>query len=189
METLYHGGGHSMRTSTLEPPKDDLLEALLGGDSFRPAEPQRIEETGLSPVVIESLILKFLLQVGSASGREIAGRLCLPFRLLEDLLLSLRGRQMLVHKGQSQLSDYIYALTDVGGGRARVATEACNYVGPAPVPLDDYIVSVEAQTIRAEAVRRREVEEAFGDVSVDGATMDLLGPAINSGAGLFLYGF
>ena len=178
-----------MRTSTLEPPKDDLLEALLGGDAFRPAEPQKIEETGLSPVVIESLILKFLLQVGSASGREIAGRLCLPFRLLEDLLLGLRGRQMLVHKGQSQLSDYIYALTDVGGDRARVATAACNYVGPAPVPLDDYIVSVEAQTIRAEAVRRREVEEAFGDVSVDGATMDLLGPAINSGAGLFLYGF
>lgn len=178
-----------MRTSTLEPPRDDLLESLLGGDSFRPAEPQTIEETGLSPVAVESLILKFLLQVGSASGREIAGRICLPFRLLEDLLLGLRGRQMLVHKGQSQLSDYIYALTDVGGDRARVAATACNYVGPAPVPLDDYIVSVEAQTIRAEAVRRRDVEDAFADVSVDGPTMDLLGPAINSGAGLFLYGF
>ncbi|QDT71529.1 ATP-binding protein [Lacipirellula limnantheis] len=178
-----------MRTSTLEPPKDDLLEALLGGDSFRPAEPQTIEQTGLSPVVIESLILKFLMQVGSASGREIAGRLCLPFRLLEELLLGLRGRQLLVHKGQSQLSDYLYALTDVGSDRARVAAAACSYVGPAPVPLEDYIVSVEAQTIRAEAVRRREVEEAFSDVSVDGATMDLLGPAINSGAGLFLYGY
>ncbi|MBA4105388.1 MAG: AAA family ATPase [Pirellula sp.] len=178
-----------MRTSTLEPPKDDLLEALLGGDAFRPAEPQTIEETGLSPVAVESLILKFLLQVGSASGREIAGRICLPFRLLEDLLLGLRGRQMLVHKGQLQLSDYVYALTDVGGDRARVAASACNYVGPAPVPLDDYIMSVEAQTIRAEAVRRRDVEDAFADVSVDGPTMDLLGPAINSGAGLFLYGF
>ncbi|MBL9166077.1 MAG: AAA family ATPase [Planctomycetaceae bacterium] len=178
-----------MRTSTLEPPKDDLLEALLGGDSFRPAEPQTIEQTGLSPVVIESLILKFLMQVGSASGREIAGRLCLPFRLLEELLLGLRGRQLLVHKGQSQLSDYLYALTDVGSDRARVAAAACSYVGPAPVPLEDYIVSVEAQTIRAEAVRRRDVEEAFSDVSVDGATMDLLGPAINSGAGLFLYGY
>lgn len=178
-----------MRTSTLEPPKDDLLEALLGGDSFRPAEPQTIEQTGLSPVVIESLILKFLMQVGSASGREIAGRLCLPFRLLEELLLGLRGRQLLVHKGQSQLSDYLYALTDVGSDRARVAAAACSYVGPAPVPLEDYILSVEAQTIRAEAVRRRDVEEAFSDVSVDGATMDLLGPAINSGAGLFLYGY
>ncbi len=178
-----------MRTSTLEPPAGDLLASLLGDDAYRPAEPQTIAETGLSPVTIESLALKHLLQVGSATGREIAGKLCLPFRLLEDLLLGLRGRQLLVHKGQAQLSDYVYALTDVGADRARVAAAACNYVGPAPVPLDDYIVSVEAQTIRAEAVRRRDVEEAFADVSVDAATMDLLGPAINSGAGLFLYGF
>ncbi|BBO30998.1 AAA family ATPase [Lacipirellula parvula] len=178
-----------MRASTLEPPKDDLLESLLGGDAYRPPEPQTLEETGLSPVVIETLILKYLLQVGSASGREIAARICLPFRLLEELLLSLRSRQMVVHKGQSQLSDYYYALTDVAQERARVAAAACAYVGPAPVPLDDYIMSVEAQTIRAEAVRRRDVEQAFGDVSVDGPTMELLGPAINSGAGLFLYGF
>jgi predicted ATPase with chaperone activity len=178
-----------MRTSTLEPQSDSLLDALLGDDSFRPAEPQSIAETGLSPVVVESLILKILLQVGSASGREIASRLCLPFRLLEELLLSLRGRQLLVHKGQSQLSDYIYALTEIGGDRARVAAAASSYVGPAPVPLDDYIVSVEAQTIRAEAVRRSDVETAFADVSVDAPTMELLGPAINSGAGLFLYGY
>jgi predicted ATPase with chaperone activity len=56
------------------------------------------------------------------------------------------------------------------------------------VPLDDYITSVEAQTIRAEVVRRRELEAAFADVQIDAATMDLLGPAVNSGAGLFLYG-
>lgn len=63
----------------------------MGGDAFRPAEPQTIEETGLSPVgQSESSILKFLLQVGSATGREIAwNRLCLPFRLLEDMLLGL----------------------------------------------------------------------------------------------------
>jgi hypothetical protein len=66
--------------------------------------------------------------------------------------------------------------------------KVCAYVGPAPVALEDYSVSVEAQTIRAEAVRRRDLEEAFGDISVDPGTLELLGPAINSGAGLFLYG-
>jgi predicted ATPase with chaperone activity len=177
-----------MLSSTLEHREGDLLESILGGEAFHPAEPQSLEETGLSPVLIESLLLKYLLQVGSASGREIATRLCIPFRILEDILLSLRTRQMLVHKGQSQVSDYFYALTDNGSERARAAAKACAYVGPAPVPLDDYIVSVEAQTIRAEAVLRRDLEEAFADISVDPATMELLGPAINSGAGLFLYG-
>jgi hypothetical protein len=107
---------------------------------------------------------------------------------LEDVLLALRSRQLLVHKGQSQLSDYYYALTETGAERARVAAQVSAYVGPAPAPLDDYICSVEAQTIRAEAVRRRDLEEAFADISVDPNTLELLGPAINSGAGLFLYG-
>ncbi len=177
-----------MPTSTLEAPEDHLLGSIFGDESFRPAEPQSLEETGLSPVLIEALMLKYLLQVGSASGREIAARICLPFRILEDVLLALRSRQLLVHKGQSQLSDYFYALTDAGAERARAGAKACAYVGPAPVPLDDYIVSVDAQTIRAEAIRRRELEEAFGDVSVDPATLELLGPAINSAAGMFLYG-
>jgi predicted ATPase with chaperone activity len=177
-----------MPASTAELGEGALLESLLGGDSYHPAEPQSLDETGLSPVIIETLIIKFLLQVGSASGREIAGRLCLPFRILEDVLLALRSRQFLQHKGQSQLSDYFYALTDVGADRARAAARGCGYVGPAPVPLDDYLVSVEAQTIRAEVVRRRELEEAFADISVDAPTLELLGPAVNSGAGLFLYG-
>jgi predicted ATPase with chaperone activity len=166
----------------------DLLQSLLGDHAYHPAEPQSIEETGLSPVLVESLVIKFLLQVGSATGRDIAARICLPFRILEDLLLTLRGRQLLVHKGQSQLSDYYYGLTDLGAERARAAAQACAYVGPAPVPLEEYVVSVDAQSIRAEAGHRRELEEAFADVSVDAATLEMLGPAINSGAGLFLYG-
>jgi predicted ATPase with chaperone activity len=165
-----------------------LLESLLGGDSYHPAEPQTLEETGLSPVVIETLMIKYLLQVGSAAGREIAAKICLPFRILEDVLLALRSRQFVQHKGQAALSDYYYALTDLGADRARAAAKGNAYVGPAPVPLDDYITSVEAQTIRAEVVRRRELEAAFADVQIDAATMDLLGPAVNSGAGLFLYG-
>jgi hypothetical protein len=177
-----------MTAHVAERKEGSLLESLLGGDSYHPAEPQSLEETGLSPVVIETLIIKYLLQVGSASGREVSARLCLPFRILEDMLLALRSRQFVQHKGQSQLSDYVYALTDLGADRARAAAKGCAYVGPAPVPLDDYIVSVEAQTIRAEVVRRRELEEAFADVMIEPGTVELLGPAINSGAGLFLYG-
>ncbi|MCC6493797.1 MAG: AAA family ATPase [Pirellulales bacterium] len=177
-----------MTSAVLEVGEGDLLETLLGGEAFLPPEPQTLEETGLSPVLIESLVLKFLLQVGSASGRDIAGRLCLAFRILEELLLALRNRQLLVHKGHSQLSDYFYALTELGAERAQLSSKACAYVGPAPASLDDYITSVEAQSIRGEAVRRRQLEEAFADVSVDPETLELLGPAVNSGAGLFLYG-
>ena len=52
-----------------------LLASLLAEDSFRPAEPQTLEQTGISPIVIETLICKYLLQIGSTSGRDIGQRL------------------------------------------------------------------------------------------------------------------
>src|SRR5262249_34731699 len=64
----------------------------------------------------------------------------------------------------------------------------CAYHGPAPVPLTDYVTSVDAQTITAEAPKRKELEEAFHDISVDPNMFARLGPAVNSGTGLFLYG-
>jgi len=168
--------------------REGLLAELLSDDSFRPAEPKSIEETGLTATLLENLIIKYVLVIGSVTGREIADQLCLPFGILEDLLRSLRTRQILVHTGSAQLGDYVYALTDQGRARAQAATDACAYVGAAPVTLAEYVLSVEAQTIRAESPKRSQLEKAFGDISVDPELFDSLGPAVNSGAGLFLYG-
>ena len=165
-----------------------LLASLLAEDIFRPHEPQSIEETGISPVLIESMICTLLLQVGSCSGRSIADQLAIPFGILEGLVQSLRNRQLLVHTGHAQLNDYNYALTEDGNQKARAARDACAYVGPIPVPLEDYILSVEAQTVRAEAPRQAELQQAFEDISVEPDLFAALGPAVNSGAGLFLYG-
>ena len=66
--------------------------------------------------------------------------------------------------------------------------QACAYVGPVPVPLDDYMMSVEAQTIRAEAARREQLTPRSPASASSPSCSTLLGPAVNSGAGLFLYG-
>lgn len=165
-----------------------VLASLLNDEVFHPAEPQSLDELGVSPVLIEGLICKYLLQIGSTTGRDVAKKLCLPFGILEDVLLALRSRHVVVHQRQAQLNDYYYALTDEGATRARAAMESCGYVGSVPVPLEDYIVSVEAQTIRAEAARKDQLVEAFRGISVETELFDQLGPAVNSGAGLFLYG-
>lgn len=177
-----------MSSSPVSLQENGVLASLLSDDVYLPPEPKTLEEIAVSPVMIENLIMKFLLQVGSTSGRDIAKNLCLPFPILEELLLALRSRQMVIHKGQSQIGDYEYALTEHGADRARASMQACSYVGPVPVPLDDYILSVDAQTIRAEAAKRSQLVEAFSDISVEPEMLEQLGPAVNSGAGLFLYG-
>lgn len=165
-----------------------LLASILSDESFRPTEPRTLEETGLSATLVEGLALKYVQVVGNQSGRGIADSLCLPFGVLEDILESLRSRRFLTHTASAPLNDYCYALTDEGRDRAQNYAAACAYVGPAPVVLSDYIVSVDAQTIRAEAPRREQLEQAFQDISIEPDLFDFLGPAVNSGAGLFLYG-
>jgi len=166
----------------------EFLSSILSDENFHPAEPRSIEDTGLSITFVEALVCKYLLVVGSASGRGIAKQICLPFGALEGVYQSLRSRQILVHTGSAPLSDYNYTLTEQGRERAQSFSEACAYVGPAPVPLIDYVLSVEAQTIRAESPQRDQLQKAFEGISVDQNMFESLGPAINSGAGMFLYG-
>ena len=94
----------------------------------------------------------------------------------------------MVHAGSAPLGDYLYRLTEQGRAYAQALLHACAYVGAAPVPLADYVLSCEAQSIRGEMPRRKDLERAFTRISVEPAVFDQLGPAINSGAGLFLYG-
>ena len=164
------------------------LAVVLSEENFHPTLPRSLEETGLSGTLIESLVCKYLTTVGGSSGRGIAEHICLPFGILENLFQSLRTRQIMVHTGSAPLNDYYNSLTDQGRDRAQAWMKACGYIGPAPVPLADYVLSVEAQTIRAEAPRRERLVKAFADISIDPGLFEGLGPAVNSGAGMFLYG-
>jgi hypothetical protein len=168
--------------------ENSLLATVLAEERFWPSVPHSLEATGLSAMLIESLILKYLGIVGSNSGRGIAQHLCLPFAILDSFFSDLRTRQLITHVGAAPLNDYRYALAERGQQRADAYMAACGYVGPAPVPLMSYVLSVEAQTIRAETPRRQQLEAAFSDISVEPGLFEQLGPAVNSGAGLFLYG-
>jgi predicted ATPase with chaperone activity len=175
--------------STTETPPDlGGLSALLADDRFLPPEPRTLEETGLSEALVESLVCKQLSLLGGASGRSLAEHLCLPFGILEARFQKLRSRQLLTHKGAAALNDLTYTLTEHGREYAQSLLEASPYVGPAPVPLADYVISVDAQSITAEASRREQLEAAFQDITVSPTLIARLGPAVNSGAGLFLYG-
>ena len=173
-------------TASLSEPT--LISALLGGERFWPTEPQTIEELGLSEPFLESLVCKMLLSGGNSSGRELAAMACLPFTIVEKLLTRLRTRLLVTHSGAGQFNDYVYCLTDEGRARAQAFHRDCAYVGPAPVPLMDYVISVEAQAIGDEPMRRGDLADAFQDISVSSDMLDMLGPAVNSSSGLFLYG-
>ncbi|MEM9409771.1 MAG: AAA family ATPase [Planctomycetota bacterium] len=174
--------------TTLGGQPGSLLATILSDESFRPAEPIHIKDTGLPTSLVESLVIKRLATVGVTSGRQISNDIRLPFTVLESVFKNLRERQILVHHGAAPLNDYNYSLTETGRDRAASAAKICSYGGPAPVPLIDYILSVEAQTIRSESPKRNQLRAAFREISINELLFENLGPAVNSGAGLFLYG-
>jgi energy-coupling factor transporter ATP-binding protein EcfA2 len=165
-----------------------LLTALLAGESFWPSDPASFHELGLTEPFLDAMVCRLLRSSGNLSGRTIAGELCIPFRMIEGLMDRLKNRRMVTHCGSASMNDYVFGLTDEGRRRAEVFHAECAYAGPAPVPLADYVISVEAQAICDQPVRRETLDDAFYNVSVSNELMDMLGPAINSGSGLFLYG-
>ena len=65
---------------------------------------------------------------------------------------------------------------------------ASSYFGAAPVDLSDYIRSVTAQSIAHQHPTAADLQRAFHDLLVNERMLARLGPAVNSGRGLFLYG-
>lgn len=177
-----------MLTTDTHDIEDSWLQSFLSDERFWPSEPHTLEETGLTIAFLESLVCKYLAVSGSASGRMIAESVGLSFQLLEEVLGTLRTRQVIVHSGAAPFNDYYYMLTETGQQRAEAYQRACAYVGPAPVPLKEYVLSVEAQGISTESPSDQQLAEACAGISVDKSLFDFIGPAVNSGGGMFLYG-
>ncbi|MCA9069727.1 MAG: AAA family ATPase, partial [Planctomycetaceae bacterium] len=175
-------------TNTPSQVDPELLRQLLSDDNFLPVEPKSVHETGLSETFIESLLLKHISLRGAASGRSLSDSICLPFAIVSPTLEALRSRRLLAHNGSAPLNDYTYLLTETGQDKAQAYTRQCGYAGPAPVPLSEYITSVNAQSISEEAPDRARLFDACKGISVEPQLFDKLGPALNSCAGMFLHG-
>jgi hypothetical protein len=157
-------------------------------DKFLPMEPSTLQEAGLTDSEVEALSLKHLLGRGDQTGRQIADQLKVPFVLLEEMLRQMKFDQLVVYRGSASMGDYIYQLTDLGRERARRYSAHCTYFGAAPVSLADYIESVKAQSLENQHPTPDDLKAAFGDLLINPQMFARLGPAINSGRGMFLFG-
>lgn len=171
----------------------DRVNQLLGDAQadegvYRPKCPETIEESGLTREEVEGLILKYLAARGVGSGRQICNQIKLPFNIVEPIVRDLKFDHMLSLSGTAEAGDFNYAITDTGRSRAREFSIECSYFGAAPVPLKDYLEAMAAQSIAKQTVNVEELHEAFKDLIINKKMLDTLGPAINSGRGMFLYG-
>jgi hypothetical protein len=180
----------SARTLGDPPPSEDESRPRLQ-NSFIPPKPTTIEETGLNKTFLTEQFLRVLYNKGRATGAEMAEELALFYRIVEPLIVELRNLEHIDIVGQRGYGDinYEYVLTTRGAQAANDALMKTQYAGPCPVPLRTWIESVTAQTIKNVVVTRRNIREAFEDLIIEESILNWVGPAVNSGASVMLYGY
>ena len=156
---------------------------------FRP-QPNTVEETGLSFGQILDLCCKTIYYAGRPSAREIGESMSLAFSIVEPMLAFLKREKLIEVVGSAGIGEqqYQYALTDKGNERAVEALERNQYLGPTPVPYTEYMSLVPEQSVRNMQVDPRIVDTALGDLVLQPITRNLVGPAVNSGRSMLLYG-
>ncbi len=162
------------------------LEAIMHG---APTAPRTLAETGLSLPTLLNLMIKAMYSGAGETPSAIAKFLKLPPRPTQLLIEQAQHRKLLDVLGAPDgLSEVRYVLGEKGRRWAMDALEQNQYVGPAPVSLASYIDRIQRQRITNERVDRAGIEYAFSNLVVSEAFVHQVGPAINSGRSILLYG-
>jgi predicted ATPase with chaperone activity len=151
-----------------------------------PTIPDRIEDLGIPRAVVNDLVLRYLWLHGSGTLAALNETLKLSFPVLETIFHQFRQQQLLEVKGMVG-HDYSFTLTNAGRNIASARNEVCQYVGPAPVSIQQYhkIVKQQAAHVR---LSRESLRRAFDDLVLPDGLLDALGPSLIGHQSLFLYG-
>ena len=159
---------------------------------FFPPTLNSVDDTGLSPLWLQDLALKILYFQGYMNGFKLAEEIALPFAgIMDSILQALKTEKLIeVKSSQGGLGEgaYTYAITGAGIARAREALERSQYAGPAPVPFDVYNESIRRQKSGRLTVTTRTMRQILSQLVISETTFQRLGPALNSGTSIFLYG-
>lgn len=161
----------------------------------QPPVPTSFDDLGIPKAVVENLVIKHIAAYPKSDILQLTKLLCVNSHMIEDVIAGLRAKSMVeVFQAASstfstQSTGHVrYGLSESGMQEADTAFVKDAYLGPVPVSLNQYCEMVKAQDVRAQMVNRADVEYALSDVLGAHRMVGVLGPAINSGRALLLYG-
>jgi len=175
---------HNLALRSVEPEAAPARRAAEIAPRLRTAA-----ETGLSRSFLGELIEKHLFDGGVLTIPTLARRTALTGAIIEELLAFLRQEGRIEVRAKVPDEQGLrYGLTDRGRASAMDALTRGGYVGPAPVPLSRYLEVAAAQSVRDRRVTQERMRQSFADTVLDPGMLDRLGPSMNSGKAIFVYG-
>ncbi len=183
------GATHARQDDTRQDSQTAFLEEI-SREIEAPAMPATVEATGLSGKYLSGQILKMIYVLGFETSPQIAGHIMLSQTLVDKLLAGMKQQNQLEILGSvaSNVPILRYGLTTTGKELAADAFKQSEYLGPAPVTLADYKDQVSKQSIGAEWIGAETITAALSHLVTPKSLIRRLGPAVNSGRALLVYG-
>src|SRR5436190_3219830 len=156
-----------------------------------PTVPSNLEETGISQRSLLNLLLKFMLVEGCETLLDLADRLKLPRRAVQQLLDEAVHQKLIQAVGAAPgglALSIRHALSENGRAAAKEALEQNLYLGPAPVCLTAYHEQILRQRIANEQLDTEALRGGFKGLVVPEHYIRKLLPAVNAGRSVLLFG-
>ncbi|MEO0760901.1 MAG: ATPase, partial [Pseudomonadota bacterium] len=156
-----------------------------------PRAPGSLAETGLEEGMLVDLLCKTVYRQGLERSSDIARALCLPLNVVEQLIQVAKDAKLIEVLGQlgaSMRAEMRYALSGKGKEWALNALSQSEYVGPAPVTIEQFAQQTDRQSIRNERLTEAMLREVLKGMILPESLYDDLGPAVNSFSAILLYG-
>jgi MoxR-like ATPase len=153
-----------------------------------PTEPGDLRDTEIATADLEDLALKIMYSVRDFTVEWLAKQICLPLRLVMELIERMKVDKVVEVIGQSGTLSFRMRVTDHGRHRATEALKVSGYVGPAPVSIEAYTAMLERQLNYMPKVRPERVAEIVEELVLPPHVVEIAGLARASGRSLFLWG-
>jgi predicted ATPase with chaperone activity len=157
-----------------------------------PQAPLTIPATGLDPALLLELAMKGMFTENLETASQIAEAMKVSSTIVNQLLSEAKERKFIealsVASGGGAMAELRLSLTRAGREFAAEAMKRGQYFGPAPVSLKDYQQRILQQRITNELVTRQRLEQGFAGLVMTERFLNRLGPAINSGTAILIYG-
>ena len=149
-----------------------------------------LAELGIPSAIVTDLIFKILFSEGDVSLGRFVELTKIPQSICDEVLGWMKTEHLVEvpRAGAFGSLSYIYRLTDTGRERARAALERSQYIGPAPVPINEYRDAVLLQTQEMQHITPSMLKQSISHLILPENFDRRIGPAINGGTSIFLYG-
>ena len=157
-----------------------------------PQAPLTAAATGVDPAMLLELAMKGMYAEKLETASQIADALKLSSNIINQILQEAKDRKFVealaMASAGGAMGELRLSLTRAGREFVDDAMKRGQYFGPAPVSLKAYQDRIQRQRVTNEHVTRERLEQGFAGLVMTDRFLSRLGPAVNSGNAILIYG-